>query len=93
MGPIDALLHVLNFFAPALGVGVLASMVVKLLWRRELASVSWRRMSLWASACGAMALLGGLLTFGRDGKMVTYGAMVLVSALALWGVGFGFRRR
>ena len=27
-----------------------------------------------------------------DGKMVTYGAMVLVSALALWWAGWGTRR-
>jgi hypothetical protein len=30
--------------------------------------------------------------FGRDGRMATYGAMVLASSLALMWAGFGRRR-
>ena len=93
MGPIDALWHVLNFFAPALGVGVVASLLAKLLWRRELGGVTWRRLSVWATASGGAVLLTGLIVLGHDGKMATYGAMVLACAAALWWVGFGPRRR
>ena len=93
MGPIDALWHLLNFFAPALGVGVGASLMAKLLWRRELKGVSWGRLSAWATACGAAVLLAGLVAFGHDGKMATYGAMVMACAATLWWVGFGPRRR
>jgi hypothetical protein len=35
----------------------------------------------------------GLLVLGRDGKMATYGAMVLACALTLWWRAFGPGRR
>ena len=88
VGPLDALWHVFNFFAPAAGVALFASALCKLLWRRELAGVAWYRLALWAAAGGALALIGGLVVFGRDGKMATYGALVALSALALWWAGF-----
>ena len=46
-----------------------------------------------ATAGSALMLIAGLVFFGRDGKMATYGAMVLGCALSLWWVGFGPRRR
>jgi hypothetical protein len=88
MGPLDALWHALNFFAPAAGVALLAAGAAKLLWRHELAAVPWHRLALWAGLAGAAALVGGLVVFGRDGKMATYGALVVATALALWGAGF-----
>lgn len=91
MGPLDALWHLLNFIAPALVVAALASLLAKLLWRRELASVSWRRLAFWAAGAGGLALIGGLVLFGRDGRMLTYGALAGATALALWWVGFARR--
>ena len=93
MGPIDALWHLLNFFGPALGVGLLAPALAKLLWRRELAGASWKRLSAWAIGCCAAVLVAGLVVFGHDGKMMTYGAMVAACAVTLWWVGFGPLRR
>jgi hypothetical protein len=91
MGPLDALWHLLNLFAPALGVGLLASAATKLLWRRELASVSLARLVVWACSAGALVTVAGLVVFGRDGRMATYGAMIAGCALALWWAGFGRR--
>ena len=88
MGPLDALWHLLNFVAPALGVAVFASALAKLSWRRDLAAVPWLRLAGWAAGAGVLALVAGLVLFGRDGKMATYGALVAASALALWWVGF-----
>ena len=88
MSPLDALWHLLNFVAPALGVALLAASLAKLVWRRELAAVPWRRLALWAAAASVLALIAGLVLFGRDGKMVTYAAVVVASALALWWAGF-----
>ena len=93
MGPIDALWHLLNFFAPAVGVGLLTALMAKLLWRRSLKSASLRRLSAWAIIGSALALLTGLIVLGSDGKMLTYGAMVLTCALSVWWAGFGPRRR
>ena len=92
MGPIDASWHLLNFFAPALGMGLLTTVMAKLLWHRSLKGVSFRRLGLWATAGSALALVAGLIVFGRDGKMLTYGAMVLACAAGLWWAGFGLRR-
>jgi hypothetical protein len=93
VGPIDALWHLLNFFAPAFGVGLPTALMAKLLWRRSLKSASLKRLGAWAVAGSAFALLTGLVVFGRDGKMLTYGAMVLACALSVWWAGFGPRRR
>lgn len=92
MSPLDAFWHVLNFLFPAFGVAVMASAAAKLLWRSELAGVGWRKLMLWSTGAGAAALVAGLVVFGRDGKMASYAALVLASAMALWWVGFGARR-
>jgi uncharacterized membrane protein len=90
---LDALWHLLNFFAPAVGVGLFTSGFLKLLWRRELKGNGWRRLALWAmAACGAV-LIGGLIAFGHDGRMATYAAMVVACAITLWLVAFGPLRR
>jgi hypothetical protein len=88
MSPLDGLWHLLNFMAPAFGVALLSASLMKWLWRRDLAAVSWRRLVVWAGAAGLLALLAGLLVFGRDGKIATYGALITASALALWWAGF-----
>lgn len=77
-----------HFFAPALGSAVLAASMAKLLWRQELAGVPWHRLAIWAALAGMAVLIGGLVLFGRDGKMATYAALVIVTALALWVAGF-----
>ena len=93
MGPLDGLWHLLNFFAPALFVGAVAAAAAKLLWRHELAAAGWRWLTAWACGAAALTLVAGLVGFGHDGKMATYGAMVLAAALALWWAGFVRPRR
>jgi hypothetical protein len=85
--------HLLGFFLPALGVGTLAAALAKALWRDELRTVRWARLAAWSSGAAAIASVAGLVTFGRDGMMATYGAMVVASALALLWSGFGPGRR
>jgi hypothetical protein len=89
MGPLDALWHLLNFFAPALSVGVLGATAAKLCWPRQLAGAPWRRLALWGCGAAALALVVMLVLSGRDGRMLNYGAMVLSCALGLWWAGFG----
>ena len=88
MGPIDAAWHLLSFFAPAFGLALLAASAAKLVWRRELAGARWWRLAGWAFAACSATSVAGLVWFGRDGKMATYGAMVLACALALGWAGF-----
>jgi hypothetical protein len=91
MGPLDALWHALNFLLPGLAVAAVAASLAKLVWRRELAAVPWHRLALWAALAGVAALVAGLVLFGRDGKMVTYAAVVMCAAAALWWAGFARR--
>jgi len=89
----DALNHLFNFVLPALVVGPLAAAAAKAVWRSELRAVRWRRLASWATAASALALLCGLIAFGRDGMMATYGAMVIAAALALYWAGCRPARR
>ena len=93
MGPLDALMHLGNLFLPAVALAALAAGLAKLLWRRELAQVSFKRLALPAAIACAVVTLAGLLVFGRDGRMATYAGMVLACAFTLWWQGFGPGRR
>jgi len=93
MGPLDVLMHLGNLFLPALALAALTAALAKLLWRRELAPVSFRRLAVPAALVGAAVTLAGLVVFGRDGKMATYASMVLACAFTLWWRGFGPGRR
>jgi hypothetical protein len=92
MGPIDAFWHLLNLFGPAIGLGLIAPTLAKLLWRRELALVPWRALAQWVAVACAVVILAGLVVLGRDGRMATYAALVLVTAAALWWRGFFLMR-
>lgn len=93
LGPIDALNHLFGFFLPAFALGGMAAALAKLVWRSALRPVRWVRLAGWAGTACAAASLAGLVVFGRDGMMATYGAMLLASSLALWWLGFGPGRR
>ncbi|MFT3664363.1 hypothetical protein [Piscinibacter sp.] len=87
MGPLDALWHLLNFFAPALGVGLVTAALARLLWRRELRAVRLHRLAAWACGGCAVGLVAALVVFGRDGKMAGYALMLAGNTLALWWAG------
>jgi hypothetical protein len=93
MGLLDALIHFVNFFMPALGVGLLSALLAKLLWRHALQGVTLRRLAAWAVGSCALVLIGGLVLTGRDGRMATYIAMTAACALALLWAGWGPGRR
>lgn len=93
MGPLDAFWHLLNFVLPALAVAALAAGAAKLLWRRELKPVSWGRLARDAAIANLLVLVAGLVLTRHDGRILTYAAMVLACAIALWWRGFGPGRR
>ncbi len=80
--------HLTNFFAPAVGLGLIAALLAKLLWWRVLRGVSTLRLWAWASLPAALVGVAGLVVFAHDGKLATYGGMVLACALGLWWAGF-----
>jgi uncharacterized membrane protein YedE/YeeE len=85
--PSDAFWHLTNFFAPAVVLGAFAAALTKLIWRGGVAA-GGLRLWAWASAAAALASIGGLFWFERDGRIATYAAMVVACAAALWWAGF-----
>jgi hypothetical protein len=84
MAPFEILDHLLNFFAPALGVALLLAVISPFFMKKwSFASVNWRQTAI-NFIVGAGVLAGGLVFFGRDGKMLTYLALVLAMATSQW---------
>lgn len=93
---LNLILHLLNFVAPA---AWLATALLALHWlgsRRTVAAIPvapsatpamrWKRHWLYLFASGVAVLLAGLVIFGRDGKMMTYVALVLVMGVVQAGL-------
>jgi hypothetical protein len=84
MGVFDAINHLLNFFAPAAFVALLMVLSSRFFKpNRPLAQRFIAQAAINFVACSVVLVLG-LWFFGRDGKMATYAAMVLVSATVQW---------
>lgn len=87
MGPLDLLIHLANFCLPAV---VLASVLAS--GSRFLGKKSPKARTAWSlfainMVVGVAVLVAGLVVFGRDGKMLTYLALVLVVATSQWALG------
>lgn len=76
--------HVLGLFLPTLGVSAIL-MAMPRLWPRT-AKGRWhfKTEALTLVGSGALVMLVGLVIFGRDGKMLTYAALVLVLGTLAW---------
>ena len=89
--------HLLNFAAPAAVVALLLVLLTRLgfgLFRTNRPMVQ----SVWAQAAivfvaSLSILMAGLVIFGRDGKMLTYTALVAGAALCPWVLIRGWSTR
>ncbi|MDY0744446.1 hypothetical protein SNE35_08005 [Paucibacter sp. R3-3] len=84
MTPLDAFWHIANLFAPAWVVAALLALTAKLLWRRDLKSLTWRRLAVWGAAGGSVAVIAALVLTGHDGKMIGYALMLVGVSLPQW---------
>lgn len=93
MGPYEQVIHVLNFIAPAWGVALMCALVARFLGRGWLPVAPWGVLSqsLVGSLLGALVLCAGVWLLGADGKMATYGALVVTCATAQWWMCSGWR--
>ncbi len=88
MGPLDSLMHVLNFLAPAAGVAVLTTIAARILMKKRPTAPGFIAQAAINFVVGALLLMGGLMFFGHDGKMATYAALVLgVATSQFWLLG------
>lgn len=92
MGIPDFFFHLSSFLAPAIAVGLLVALAARLLPPRQAAGGSWWRQAAINAAAGAAVLTAGLWYWGVDGKIATYGALVLAVATTQWLCGRGWRR-
>lgn len=83
MGPLDFVVHFGGFLAPAAFLALVLPPLARLLLRRlKGPALPWQVLVVFVAA--ALTLAAGLWFFGRDGKMATYAAVVVVSAAAQW---------
>lgn len=88
MGPLAFLVHLLSFAAPALAVAALVALAAR--WILPTRPGWWPSFAA-NSVAGLAVLVAGLWWFGRDGKMLTYAALVLAVAACQWLVGRAWR--
>lgn len=84
MDALSLLNHLLNFFAPALAVGGLLALAARMALPGLARGRSLAGAAGLNAGVGSLVLVAGLLVFGRDGRMLTYGALVLACASSQW---------
>lgn len=92
MGPLDSLNHLLNFVSPALAVAIVMVVCGHLFFRKMAQAHGWIAPIAINFVVGCAVLVAGLVVFGRDGKMITYAALVLLGATCQWVWVRGYRR-
>ena len=92
MPPLALIAHLLNFVAPAFFVALTLAILTRWMFRRSAGAPGfWAQIAVNFIA-GAAVLAAGLMYFGRDGKMSTYAALVVVCGTVQWFVAGGYRR-
>jgi hypothetical protein len=92
MGLLDALWHLINFVLPAMAVALGLTVSGRFFKQnRPVAGTFIARIAIIFVVCTSV-LIAGLLITGRDGKMMTYLAMVLAGGTAQWILSGGWRR-
>ena len=92
MGPLDLINHLLNFVAPALVVSGLLVIFNRFFMKKvAYPGTPWRQFAI-NFVVGSAALAAGLVFLGRDGKMLTYLALVLAIASSQWWQARGWKK-
>ena len=88
--------HLLNLVAPAALIALLLAAFVRLFpaffRSNELLAQAWYAQAAINFIVGAAVLAAGLVLLGRDGKMLTYVALVLAMALGQWAQLGGWKK-
>lgn len=83
MTPIAFLGHISGFIAPAVFMALILWTMPR--WRRAGRAAPGAGLEAFMLVvAGVVVLLAGLVVFGRDGKMATYAALVLVQGTLAW---------
>lgn len=91
MDLIDVILHASNFTAPAAFVAVFTATAATRLLPKNVTLPRWRSLAVLCFLVNLLVLGAGLVVFGRDGRMATYGAMVAACATLPWALARAWR--
>ena len=91
MTALDLFKHVLSFAAPALATALVLALAGRWLLPNTGARPAWWVLFAINFVAGLAVLGAGIWYFGRDGKMASYAAMVLVMATVQWLAGRAWR--
>ena len=83
--------HLFNFAAPALFLALLLALGGRFVGPKGVSSLTWYAQAAINSRVGCAVLLAGLWWLGRDGRMLTYAALVLACASSQWLLLRGWR--
>ncbi|MFT4242227.1 MAG: hypothetical protein QM569_08085 [Acidovorax sp.] len=83
--------HLLNFAAPAAALAVLLALAGRFFKPKGALALSLIGQVAIIFVVGVAVLAGGLVLWGRDGKMLTYAALVLACASCQWVLVRGWR--
>ena len=92
MDPISALIHLLNFAAPALALATGVTLGAHIFRKKGPPALALPAQFTINLIVAAAALVLGLLLLGRDGKMATYAAMAVACATSQWLLARGWQR-
>lgn len=76
--------HALGLLLPALGVAAVLMLLPRLWPRARKGRWKPKTEAALLVSSGSLVLLAGLVVFGRDGKMLTYAALVVVMGTLAW---------
>ena len=91
MGPLAFIIHAFSFAAPARVLALLVPAAARVVLPRGAPRLGWLASFAINFVAGLVVLGAGLWFFGRDGKMATYAALVVVVATCQWLSGRGWR--
>ena len=91
MGPLAILNHLLNFIAPAGALALLLVLVGRFIKPKSAPALVWWAQTAIVFAVGVATLAAGLWWLGRDGRMLTYPALVVVTGTCQWVLVRGWR--
>ena len=91
MGPLAILNHLLNFIAPAGALALLLVLAGRIIKPKSAPALVWWAQAAIVFAVGVATLAAGLWWLGRDGRMLTYAALVVVCASCQWVLVRGWR--
>ncbi|WP_313312079.1 hypothetical protein [Pulveribacter sp.] len=84
MSLLALVIHLLNLFAPALGVALLLVLASHVFMRKRAKGRGWLAPAAINFVVGGAVLAAGLALLGRDGRMLTYAALAVACATSQW---------